>query len=366
MSDARFMARALSLAARAQGRASPNPMVGAVIVRDGEVIAEGWHHAPGQAHAEVDALEKLGGKAEGGTMYVTLEPCCHFGRTPPCTDAVLASGVRRVVAAMVDPDARVSGRGLQILRDHGLEVEVGLMEAEARALNAPWLSVVERRRPWVVLKAAATLDGRIASAAGESRWITGPEARAAGHRLRDQLDAVLVGSGTLLADDPALTTRIPGGRDALPVVLDGALACPAGAAVLKGSRRALLLTGEDTLASSEGRARASALPADVVGLPRAADGRLSLEAALAELVRRGICGLLVEGGAAVHRAFLDQGLVDRVELFLAPRVLAGGPGWVGGAPFGLAEAPGFRVVATELLGADLHLSLEPEPCSAGS
>lgn len=366
MNDAAWMSRALELAARARGRVSPNPMVGAVIVRDGELLAEGWHHAPGKAHGEVDALEKVGGQAPGATMYVNLEPCCHWGRTPPCTDAVLASGITRVVVAMVDPDSRVSGRGISILREQGVQVEVGLLEAEARRLNAPYLSAVDRRRPWVQLKAAATLDGRIASASGESRWITGPEARLAGHRLRDAADAILVGSGTLLADDPALTTRIPEGRDALPVVLDGALRCPPDARVLTGSLRALLLTGEDTLASPAGAARAAALNADVVGISRDPDGRLSLTAALAELHRRGVQSLLVEGGGRVHRAFLDAGLVDRIELFLAPRLLAGGPGWVAGPGYALAEAPGFKLISVEPTGDDLHLSLEPGPCSAAS
>lgn len=366
MTDAAWMARALELAARARGRVSPNPMVGAVIVRDGALLAEGWHHAPGQAHGEVDALEKVGGHAPGATMYVNLEPCCHWGRTPPCTDAVLASGISRVVVAMVDPDGRVSGRGISILREHGIEVEVGLLQDEARSLNAPYLSAVERHRPWVQLKAAATLDGRIASDGGESRWITGPAAREVGHRLRDAADAVLVGSGTLLADDPALTTRIPGGRDALPVVLDGALRCPATARLLSAGRRPLLLASEDALASAEGAARASALNADVVAIPRVSDGRLSLPAALTELHRRGVQSLLVEGGARVHRAFLDAGLVDRIELFLAPRVLAGGPGWVAGPGYPLAGSPGFRLISVAPVGGDLHLSLEPGPCSAAS
>lgn len=366
MSDAVFMARALQLAARARGRTSPNPMVGAVIVRDGEVIAEGWHHAPGRAHGEVDALEKIGGRAPGATMYVNLEPCCHYGRTPPCTDALLASGVSRVVVAMEDPDARVSGRGLEILRAHGVAVEVGLLESEARALNAPYLSAAERRRPWVVLKAAATLDGRIASAAGESRWITGEAARLAGHRLRDTLDAVIIGSGTLLADDPALTTRLPGGRDAQPVVMDGRLRCPPTAKLLQSGRRPLIFTGLDTLRSEEGAARAAALPADVVGLPRDALGRLALDGALSELLRRGLHSVLVEGGAELHRAFFDAGLVDRVELFLAPRLLAGGPGWLGGAPYALADAPGLRLLSSSPVGDDLHLCLEPSACSAAS
>ena len=270
MSDLTWMRRALENAARARGRTSPNPMVGAVIVRDGQLLAEGWHHAPGQAHGEVDALSKLGGRAPGATMYVNLEPCCHYGRTPPCTDAVLASGIVRVVVAMVDPDPRVSGRGISLLREGGVEVEVGLLEPEARALNGAYLCSSEKKRPLIVLKAAATLDGRIASASGESRWITGPEARAAGHRLRDELDAVLVGSGTLLADDPALNTRIEGGRDALPVILDSALRCPVDAAVLRSGRKPLIFTAARTLATAPHRV--AALAAEVVGVGQGPDG----------------------------------------------------------------------------------------------
>ena len=356
MSDLTWMRRALANAARARGRTAPNPMVGAVIVRDGEVLAEGWHHAPGQAHGEVDALSKLGGSAPGATMYVNLEPCCHFGRTPPCTDAVLASGVRRVVVAMVDPDPRVSGRGISILRERGVEVEVGLLADEARALNAAYLTASEKKRPLIVLKAAATLDGRIASEAGESRWITGPEARAAGHRLRDELDAVLVGSGTLLADDPALNTRIEGGRDALPVILDSKLRVPRDAAALRAGRPPLIFTSARALAASPGRV--AALNAEVIGVGQGPDGRLDLPEVLSALVSRGVHSVLVEGGGQVHRSFLEAGLVDRIELFLAPRVLAGGPGWVAGPGWALQDGPRFAVQRSECLGPDLRLTLE--------
>ena len=351
MSDAVYMARSLALAALGRGRTAPNPMVGCVIVGPDGVLAEGWHHAPGQAHGEVDALSKVGGRAPGATLYVNLEPCCHYGRTPPCTDAVLASGVRRVVVAMVDPDSRVSGRGLQILRNAGLQVEVGLMEAEARRLNAAYLTAAAHRRPRVTLKAGITLDGRIASAAGESRWITGEAARAAAHALRDVHDAVLVGSGTVLADNPALNTRVPGGRDALPVLLDTHGRLPADAAVLSAGRRPLVYTGPD--------APALATAADQARVARDADGRLDLRAVLQDLHRRGVHALLVEGGGQVHRSFLDLGLADQVELFVSGRILAGGPGWVGGAPYPLAAAPHLRVVGATPVGEDLQITLEP-------
>ncbi|MCB9778873.1 MAG: bifunctional diaminohydroxyphosphoribosylaminopyrimidine deaminase/5-amino-6-(5-phosphoribosylamino)uracil reductase RibD [Alphaproteobacteria bacterium] len=345
------MRRAIELAGRGRGRTAPNPMVGAVIVRDGQVIAEGWHHAPGLAHAEVDALSKVGGRAPGATMYVNLEPCCHHGRTPPCTDAILAAGISRVVVGMVDPFPQVAGKGIAILQRAGVTVDVGVEGAAARELNAGFVLAQEQGRPLVVLKAGTTLDGRIADSTGASQWITGPQARAAGHRLRDGCDAVLVGSGTLLADDPSLTTRIEGGRDALPVLLDTELRCPSDARVLTAGRRPLILCAPD--------APQRDLPADIVRVPRGPDG-LDLRAALAELVRRDVHALLVEGGGRVHRSFLDAGLVDRLHLFVAPKVLAGGAGWIGGAPYGLAEAPGFRVVGMARVGDDVHLELAAE------
>jgi len=347
VTDAAFMARALELAARARGRTAPNPMVGAVIVRDGEVLAEGWHHAPGQAHAEVDALSKVGGRAPGATIYVTLEPCCHHGRTPPCTDAILASGAVRVVAAMVDPDARVTGKGIAILRDAGVDVDVGVLEAESRRLNRGYILARTEGRPAVTLKSGITLDGRIASAYGESRWITSEEGRLAGHRGRDVHDAILAGRRTVEIDDPQLTTRIPDGRDALPVVLDSHLQLGADRRVFHGSRRAVVYacSGERDL------------PADIVKVPPGPGG-VDLRAVLSNLVERGVHSLLVEGGGLVIRSFLDAGLVDRIELFVAPKVLAGGPGWVGGEGFHLADAPTFAVTDVAKVGPDVLLSLE--------
>ena len=350
--DDAWMRRCLDLAVQARGRTAPNPMVGAVIVRDGQVLAEGWHHAPGQAHAEVDALQKLDGQAPGATMYVNLEPCCHHGRTPPCTDAILRSGVRRVVVGMVDPFHRVSGKGIEILRRAGVDVVVGVLEPACRELNQGFVRAQESGRPAVWLKAGMSLDGRIADAFGHSRWITGPQARAAGHALRDAADAVLIGSGTLLADDPALTTRdLPGGRDALPVVLDTELRCPADARVLTAGRRPLLLVAQD--------APVRDLPADIQRIPRDPRGGLDLRAALQVLLARGVHTVLIEGGGRVHGRFLADGLVDRVHLFVAPTVLGGGPGWVAGAPFPLADAPRLRLQSATPVGQDLHIELVP-------
>ncbi|MFZ5475967.1 MAG: bifunctional diaminohydroxyphosphoribosylaminopyrimidine deaminase/5-amino-6-(5-phosphoribosylamino)uracil reductase RibD [Myxococcota bacterium] len=353
-SDWRFMGLALDLARRGLGRTAPNPAVGAVVVRDGEVIAEGWTQPPGRDHAEPHALKQLGGKAEGATMYVTLEPCCHWGRTPPCTEAIVASGIRRVVVGTGDPFPLVAGKGLAALRADGIEVEVGLREAECRRLNVGFIRAVTEGLPEVTLKAAVSLDGRTASAHGTSKWITGPAARDRGHRLRDTHDAVVVGVGTVIADDPSLTTRIPGGRDAVPVVLDTRLRTPPGARVLAAGQPPIVFS-----------AVAGELPrGEVVRVPEGPGG-LDVVEVMKVLAKRGHHRVLVEGGARVHRAVLDAGLVDRVELFVNARVLAGGPGIFAGPGFALAEAPGFRFVASELVGDDLHVTLERE-CSPAS
>jgi diaminohydroxyphosphoribosylaminopyrimidine deaminase/5-amino-6-(5-phosphoribosylamino)uracil reductase len=345
--DERFMGLALDLARRSAGRTAPNPNVGCVVVAHGRVLAEGWTQPPGQHHAEPHALAALGGRAEGATMYVTLEPCCHHGRTPPCTDAILAAGVRRVVVGTGDPFPLVAGRGLARLREAGVEVVVGVREAECRRTMLGFLRAVTAGLPEVTIKAAITLDGRIASAAGESRWITGAAARDAGHRLRDTHDAVLIGVGTVLADDPALTTRLAGGRDAVPVVLDTSLRTPRGAAVIR-SRPALVFAAPDAVGQ---------LPAEIVRVPRAAGG-LDLAAVLRVLAGRGLHRVLAEGGGRVHRALVDGGFVDRIELFINGRVLGGGAGFVAGPGFALAEAPAFRFASAEQVGEDLHVALE--------
>ena len=359
MSTAVWMQRCLELAAQGLGRTAPNPMVGAVILRDGEVLSEGWHRAPGTAHAELDALNQLGGKAEGATMVVNLEPCCHQGRTPPCTDAIIASGIKRVIVGMVDPDERMQGQGISILESAGVDVEVGVEEEACRSLNHAYLSAKERGRPWVTVKAAITLDGRIADTDGHSQWITSEAARQVGHRLRDQHDAVLVGAGTLRADDPSLNTRSEGGRDAVPVVLDTELRCAPDARVLSAGRRAVIFHADDVSSRP-------ALEADTVAVPRTNSGWLDLEPVMAALQGRGIHSILVEGGGQVIRSLLACGMVDRIELFIAGRVLVGGPGWVGGTPFTLSEAPGFQVIRHDTVGPDLHVVLEQAPCSAES
>ena len=349
--DERFMGLALDLARRGLGRTAPNPPVGAVVVIDGMVVAEGWTQPVGQAHAETHALaaaERGGIDTRGATIYITLEPCCHFGRTPPCTDAILKAGILRVVVGTVDPFPLVAGKGIAQLRAAGVVVDVVVREGECRRLMLGFIRAHTEGLPEVTLKAAITLDGRIASAQGEARWITGPAARQLSHRLRDQHDAIVVGVGTVLADDPELTTRIPGGRDAVPVILDTQLRTPLASAVLRRGT-ALIYAVPDAVDPG--------LNASVVRVKRAGVG-VDLGEVLRDLAARGLHRVLVDGGGRVHRSFLDAGVVDRIELFVNARVLAGGPGFVGGEGYALARAPAFRFDHVERVGDDLRLGLE--------
>ncbi|MGH7333091.1 MAG: bifunctional diaminohydroxyphosphoribosylaminopyrimidine deaminase/5-amino-6-(5-phosphoribosylamino)uracil reductase RibD [Candidatus Rokuibacteriota bacterium] len=318
------MRRALELAEQASGLTSPNPLVGAVVVRDGVVVGEGFHRGAGEAHAEIDALSAAGERAQGATLYVTLEPCAHWGRTPPCAPQVARSGVRRVVAALADPNPRVAGRGLSILREAGVEVMVGLLADEAQGQNRCFLTAMRFGRPHVTLKIAMTLDGKIADREGASRWITGAAARAEAHRLRSQSDAVLVGIGTVLADDPELTVRLerPWPREPYRVVLDADARTPVDARVVRVATpaRTLVMIGHD--APTDRAARLVGAGAAVVRGP-GRQGHLDLEIVLAELHKRDVRALLVEGGAEVHGAFLEAGYVDRVVVFIAPLLLGG-------------------------------------------
>jgi diaminohydroxyphosphoribosylaminopyrimidine deaminase/5-amino-6-(5-phosphoribosylamino)uracil reductase len=314
--DQHWMRRALAEAARGLGRVEPNPMVGAVVVRDGRLVGVGHHERFGGPHAEVHALATAGASARGATLYVTLEPCCHQGKTPPCTAAVLAAGVTRVVAAGLDPFPRVAGGGFGRLRAAGVALTVGPLEDEARRLNAPYFKRLATGRPHVVAKWAMTLDGKIACRTGDSRWISGEASRAAVHELRGRMDAIVVGIGTALADDPALTARPPGPRTPLRVVLDREARLPLTSQLVQTAREVpvLVVAGE---AAHIGPVEAlTAAGVEVLRLP--GDPAERVTALLDELGRRGQSNVLVEGGGRVLGSFADAGAIDAVEVFLAP------------------------------------------------
>jgi diaminohydroxyphosphoribosylaminopyrimidine deaminase / 5-amino-6-(5-phosphoribosylamino)uracil reductase len=354
--DALWMDRALRLAERGVGLTSPNPMVGAVLLRGERVVGEGTHLRAGGPHAEAAALDAAGPAARGATCYVTLEPCAHFGRTPPCADALVRAGVSRVVAAIGDPHPEVDGRGLARLGAAGVSVTVGVREAQARALNRAFFCAVTEGRPHVTLKAAMTLDGKIASADGTSRWITGEEARLEAHRLRFAADAVLVGIGTVLADDPQLTVRHPGlpSKAPLRVVVDSRLRIPAEARVLRSGDPGRVLVACVAPAPAGPAAALRARGARVLEVP-GEGGRVDLRVLLEALRALDVIAVLVEGGGELGGAFAEAGLVDRVAFFVAPRLLGGreAPGPLGGRGRPLKDALTLADITTRRLGDDL-------------
>jgi diaminohydroxyphosphoribosylaminopyrimidine deaminase/5-amino-6-(5-phosphoribosylamino)uracil reductase len=360
--DERFMARALELAERARGLTSPNPMVGAVVVADGQVVGEGFHAAAGRPHAEVEALAVAGDRARGATLYVTLEPCSHWGRTPPCAPAVLDAGVRRVVAALQDPNPAVAGQGLELLRRAGLTVTVGVLQADAERQNRVFLTAMRQGRPHVTLKAAMTLDGKIADAHGESQWITGEAARREAHRLRSEADAIVVGILTVLRDDPQLTVRLsrPWPREPLRVVLDTQARTPPGARLITAGTadRAVIVVAESAAPADRLR-RLGETGATIVTLPRRGD-HVSLPELLGHLHGREIRSLLVEGGAEVHGAFLEAGLVDRVAVFLAPRLMGGreAASMIAGGGRSLKDALRLGPLSVQAVGEDLLIEAD--------
>lgn len=326
LSDQRHMRAALGLARRGLGVVWPNPSVGCVLTdRDGRVVGRGWTQQGGRPHAETEALRRAAGKAEGGTAYVTLEPCSHHGQTPPCADALIKAGIRRVVVACTDPDPRVSGNGLRMLEAAGLQVAVGLYEEDARALNAGFFHRIIDRRPMVTLKVATTLDGRIATHRGESQWITGPRAREIAHSLRADHDAIMVGLGTASADNPELTCRLPGLEDRSPVriVLDGRMRLPLTLKLVATARKVptWLIALEGT--APERRQAFIDCGVELIEVNADPAGHPDLHEALAILAERGLTRLLVEGGSMVTAALLREGLVDQIVWFRAPAIIGG-------------------------------------------
>ena len=336
--DAQFMAQAIRLAERGLNTTSPNPRVGCVIVRDGKVVGEGWHERAGEPHAEVLALQAAGERARGATAYVSLEPCCHQGKTPPCTQALILAGVSRVVAAMTDPNPLVAGKGLSCLQAADIETYVGLLETEAKALNPGFVKRMATGRPWLFSKLAMSLDGRTAMASGESRWITGPEARHDVHRLRARSCAILTGIGTVLADDPFLTARFADSnvdRQPARVVVDSRFRLPPSAKLLSQPGRTLLLGLEAEAAKAKALREAGA---EIHFLPAGLDGRVDLNAAIELLGQLQFNEVMVEAGATLNGELLRDGLVDEYVVYLAPCVL-------GDEGRGLFHLPGLELMA---------------------
>jgi diaminohydroxyphosphoribosylaminopyrimidine deaminase/5-amino-6-(5-phosphoribosylamino)uracil reductase len=316
--DVAWMRRALEVAERGRGHVEPNPLVGAVVVRDGRLVGEGWHQRYGEAHAEVHALAAAGDATRGATLYVTLEPCCHHGKTPPCTDAILRAGIGRVVAAMEDPFPQVAGKGAARLRSAGIAVEFGLLEREARRLNAPYRKLLATGRPYVHAKWAMTLDGKIATRTGDSRWISNEASRRRVHELRGRMDAIVVGVRTAVVDDPLLTARPPGPRTPVRIVLDGQGRLPRASQLVRTAREVptLVVTAGQTADDLR------ALGLEVLPLP-AENGRPGIGPLLDELGRRRMSNILVEGGSQVLGSFHDASEIDEVHVFLAPRLIGG-------------------------------------------
>jgi len=350
ISDQRWMQRALDLAAQGRFTTRPNPMVGCVLVKDGVMVGEGWHQRAGEPHAEVHALRMAGDGAAGSTAYVTLEPCSHQGRTPPCANALIAAGVSRVVAAMVDPDPRVAGSGLARLREAGTEVESGMLEAEARQLNCGFLSRVERGRPWVRMKIAMSLDGKVALADGSSKWITGARARADGHRWRARAGVILTGVGTVIADDPQLTVRIDEECAlTVPVIVDSGGRCPTDARVF-ALHDQVWLAGRLTADSSSTHRPASA---QIIELPVAQDGRSNLPALMVALAHRQINEVHVEAGPELNASLLHAELVDELLFYQAGKFL--GEQALSALPLlspGLIPKDDWKIVQAEALAGD--------------
>ena len=317
------MARALELAERGRGLVEPNPMVGCVIVDDTEqIVGEGYHKHFGAAHAEIEALRVAGTRARGATMYVTLEPCCHQGKTPPCTQAILAAGVKRVIAAMQDPFPRVAGGGLAELEAAGIEVFIGLLEEQARALNAPYLKLVETGRPWVIAKWAMTLDGKLATRTGQSKWISSHASREIAHELRGRMDAIIVGRATALADDPLLTARPRGARVATRIVLDSNASLPATSQLASTARNSPVFVAVAETAPLADRERLQAAGCEIF-VTTGDDPAKRLGSLLQELGRLRMTNVLVEGGAKLLGSLFDLQALDEVHVFVAPKLIGG-------------------------------------------
>jgi diaminohydroxyphosphoribosylaminopyrimidine deaminase/5-amino-6-(5-phosphoribosylamino)uracil reductase len=322
MSNKTFMKKALALAAMGKGRTSPNPMVGAVIVKNGKVIAADYHRKAGTPHAEIRALKKAGNKTKGADLYINLEPCCHTEkRTPPCTKAIIKSGIKKVVTAMIDPNPRVAGMGFEELHAAGIITETGVMEAEAKRLNEAFIKYITKKEPFVILKIAQTLDGKIATAGGESKWITGAEARKYVHELRNEVDAVLVGIGTVKKDDPSLDCRIHGGKNPYRIIVDSRLQIPIASKALKhNDGKTIIATTKTVDKKKTGLLKSKGI--NVLAVKEKA-GKVDLKNLMKELGRLEITSVMIEGGSSINASALSDRIVDKVMIFIAPKILGG-------------------------------------------
>ena len=357
--DVEHMRRALALAARARGRTSPNPLVGAVVVRGNEVVGEGHHQAAGEPHAEAHAINRAGAAARGGTLYVTLEPCAHYGRMPPCTEAIIQSGIAQVFAAHVDPNPKVGGKGIRKLEKAGIHVHVGLCEPEARRLNEIFIKYIQTNRPFVILKSAMSLDGKIATGSGESQWISSEASRLRGHEIRDEVDAILVGVNTVIKDNPSLTTRLLGrdGKDSVRIVVDSECRTPLNARVFNPDSDGYTLIATTKRASKERITLLEGVGTRVLVVEETGN-RVCLSSLMQALGQRGITSVLIEGGAEVNASALEAGIVDKVMLFIAPKLIGGtnAPSPIGGEGIQrLTEAYELRDLTFKSIDRDLFV-----------
>ena len=365
--DRKYMARALELALRGLGHTRPNPIVGGVVARDGCIIGEGWHEQFGGPHAEVNAFAHCSEDPEGATLYVSLEPCAHYGKTPPCVDLVIAKKVARVVIAMEDPNPLVAGKSIRKLKEAGISVTVGVLEEKARKLNEVFLKYITARKPFVLYKAAMSLDGKTACYTGESQWISGEASREEVHMLRGCYAGIMVGAGTILADNPRLTARTKGFADPVRIIVDGKLSVPPVAKVFREEGRVIIIT---TSASGEGRRKDfEDMGAEIILADSEENGKVDLSAAMTGLYLKGIDGILLEGGAELAASAFEAGIVDKVRIYVSPMIIGGkeAPGLVGGqGAASIPEAVKLKNVSTEMSGEDLVVEayVDHKACAA--
>ena len=363
MDHEQFMHKALQLAELGRGKTSPNPLVGAVVVKNGRIVGEGYHQKAGTPHAEIHALRDSGDQAVGAVMYVTLEPCCHQGRTPPCTEAIIEAGIKEVVVAVCDPNPLVSAKGIKILEEAGIRVQVGILEKEACLQNETFFKYIRAKRPFVTLKAGISLDGKIATVTGDSKWITGEEARSLAHRLRAESDAIMVGSGTVLADDPLLTVRLPGNhKQPLRVIVDSCLRIPEESQLAKTAEKVHTVVAAVPGKYSEAKKKLlQERGLEIWDLPDT-KGRVDLAVLMDELGKREITSLLLEGGSVLNASLLEAGLIDKFIFFQAPLIIGGqgAPGVIGGSGCErLSDCLRLTILFTTKVGEDFMITGYP-------